>query len=231
MLSELTRLLTEALGPDLLSVTLFGSAAESKLRLTSDVNVVLVVTGFQPQKFESLKPHIAAAESAIALKLMILEENEVSQAAEAFSVKFTDIGRRHKVLWGQDIFANLQVPREAVIRRTRQALLNQLLRLRSLWLGRSAREEQLVLLIAETAGPLRSVAATLMELRGTPQANGKEALTKMLTEILGAEGGALSANISRAREKGTLPPGEAELTLLKIMRCVEAIYKEAKSLP
>ena len=40
----------DALGPDLLSVVLFGSAAEGKLRATSDLNLILVLASFTNPK-------------------------------------------------------------------------------------------------------------------------------------------------------------------------------------
>ena len=52
-------------------------------------------------------------------------------AAEAFAVKFGDIGRRHRMLHGVDPFEALTASRAATIARLRQVLLNQLLRLRA----------------------------------------------------------------------------------------------------
>lgn len=43
MIGELVTALRAALGEDLVSVVLFGTAAEDKLRATSDVNVIIVL--------------------------------------------------------------------------------------------------------------------------------------------------------------------------------------------
>ena len=53
-LSESTAAAQQALAEDLLSVVLFGSAAEGRLRATSDVNVVLVLRRVDPKKLEPI---------------------------------------------------------------------------------------------------------------------------------------------------------------------------------
>jgi len=54
-ISQLVSECQAALGPDLVSVTLFGSAAEGRLRVTSDVNVALVLKAFDVQKIGVLR--------------------------------------------------------------------------------------------------------------------------------------------------------------------------------
>ncbi len=227
-LQDLKDRFCETLGPDLVSLVLFGSAAEGRLRLTSDVNLIVVVSDFRSERFEPLQPHILAAESSIALRLMILREEEISPAAELFSVKFQDILHRHRLLFGKDVFAGLKVPRDALLNRARQTLLNQMIRLRTLSITRIAHSEQLVPLIADTAGPLRASAATLCELRGEAVTGGKAALEKIMAEILGSEGTALASRISYAREYGILSFQEAKEVLNELSRVIEAMYREAQ---
>ena len=44
-----------ALSPDLASIVLFGSAAEGRLRATSDVNVILVLARFDPTRVDQVR--------------------------------------------------------------------------------------------------------------------------------------------------------------------------------
>ena len=121
---------SRVLGSDLRSIVLFGSAAEGKLRATSDVNVVLVLSAFDPAKVDSLREPLRTAHAAVRLSPMILLESEIPSAAEAFAEKFSDILRRRRVLHGSDPFAGVSIPRSAAIGRLRQVLLNLVLRLR-----------------------------------------------------------------------------------------------------
>jgi hypothetical protein len=157
-----------ALGETLHAIVLFGSAAENRMRATSDVNVVVVVSAFDQARVAALRPGIERAHAAIRLEILWLLTTEVAAAAEAFAVKFTDIARRHRTLHGPDPFAGLAVSRPATIARLRQVLLNQLLRLRATYAVDGPREERLALRIADAAAPLRVSAAEILELEGGP---------------------------------------------------------------
>src|SRR5262245_38266709 len=80
-----------ALGPDLRSIVLYGSAAEGKLRKTSDVNVMVVLAAFNPERVDKLREPLRAAHAAVELEAMFLLEKEIPAAVEAFAVKFADI--------------------------------------------------------------------------------------------------------------------------------------------
>jgi len=62
--------------------------------------------------------------------------------------------------------------------RLRQVLLNLALRLRSAYAADGDREERLAVLVADAAGPLRSCAATIVELQGRSAASGKSAFPR-----------------------------------------------------
>jgi predicted nucleotidyltransferase len=165
-----------AFGERLFSAVLFGSAAEGRLRATSDVNLILVLTAFLQADAEQLAPALQIARAAIRLEPMFLLDSEVPLAAECFAQKFADIGRRRRVLHGPDPFANMAIPRAAEIFRLKQVLLNLVLRLRESFAVRAGRGEQIAMLVADTAGPLRACAATLLELETGKVHTPKEAL-------------------------------------------------------
>src|SRR3989441_11959745 len=121
----------EAFGDDLVSVVLFGSAAEGALRATSDVNLIVILRAFDRARADAVRDAARVAHAAAGLRAMFLLREEVEQAAAAFAQKFADVRRRHRVLWGEDPFARLAVPRAALAARTNQVLLNLALRLRA----------------------------------------------------------------------------------------------------
>lgn len=166
VLSDFVDAAREAFGGDLQSIVLFGSGAEGALRATSDVNVVVVLAAFDTAKAATLRSAFRSAHAAANLAAMYLLRAEVPAAAEAFAQKFADIERRHRVLFGDDPFAALDVPRAALIARLLQVLLNLTLRLRAAYIERGLREEQIARVIADVAGPIRTCAANLMALEG-----------------------------------------------------------------
>jgi predicted nucleotidyltransferase len=168
VLSDFLDTARDALSVDLVSAVLFGSAADGRLAPTSDVNLLLVLRAFSPEKMARLRDALLAAEAAIKLRVMFLLEDELSSAAEFFAQKFADILRRHRTVLGKDVLASLAIPRHAEIFRLRQILLNLVLRLRDAYVTRGHRPEQAARILADALGPLRAACATLLALEGEP---------------------------------------------------------------
>lgn len=220
----------EALGPVLRSVVLFGSAAEGRLRATSDVNVLVVLSAWDVERLDALREPLRTAQAAVRLSAMLLLEEEVAAAIEAFPVKFADILRRRRVLHGLDPFSAGAVPRGAEIENLRQVLLNLVLRLRERYLMASLREEQAARAVAEAAGPLRSSAASLLGLEGRPAPSPKEALAIVARDLPGPGWNEVLADLSLARERGPLRPGSAPATLRRLIDLAQALSDRARRL-
>lgn len=221
---QVSRILTEfidaaksAFGADLKSIILFGSGAEGRLRATSDVNVILLLSQFDQRAAQAMREPLRVAQAAIRLSPMFIVEAELPAAVTAFAEKFSDILRRRRILHGTDPFVGVTIPRDIVIARLDQVLLNLVLRLREAYVMRGLREEQLALAVADAAGPLRSSAATLRELQGQPGGSSKAALESLVSAINDATVSEVLPRISEAREKRVLPHGVAGPTLLKLI--------------
>jgi len=230
-LTEFVEQARSAFANDLRAVVLYGSGAEGKLRPTSDVNLMLVLSAFEQKKADQLREPLRLAQAAIRLKSMFLLESEVRPAMEAFAVKFADITRRRRVLYGDDPFAGIAVERDDAVVRLKQTLLNLTLRLREAYIARGLREEQLVAMIADLAGPLRSCAATLLDLEGKPVGSAKDALHQVATSLPnGAEWATEVSRISEAREDGTLAPGTAAPTLFHLIELASSMRTRVEAL-
>lgn len=230
ILAEFLAAARESLGDSLRSAVLYGSAAEGKLRPTSDLNLILVLSGFLQEKMDRLREPLRTGYAAARLSVLFLLESEIKTAADAFAVKFSDIGHRHKVLLGSDPFADLKVSRSAHLFRLRQVLFNLILRLRSQYMLRSLREEQLVLLVADAAGPLRSAAFSLLELEGRPAASPKEALDQFASSLPSSDWKVILPRLSTARETRNLPAGTAGPTLFRLMELAQHLHAKSSLL-
>jgi predicted nucleotidyltransferase len=218
------------LGANLRSIVLFGSAAENRLRATSDVNVVVVLSAFDRQQVDGLSETLAAANAAIRLNVMWLLESEIAAAVEAFSVKFADIIRRHRVLRGPDPFQAITVPRHAAIARLRQVLLNLVLRLRASYALDSRREERLTVVLAETAGPLRASAAEILELESGKRLPPREALEQVARDLPGEGWPQVLEAIRQARQDRALAAGSAAPMIAKTIDLAYQLLRRALAL-
>ena len=208
----------ESFGDSLKSILLFGSAAEGKMRATSDVNVLMGFTRIDLDRVEAWRSQVAALAAAVDLKPLVLMEDEVAAAVDAFAVKYFDILHRRRVLHGSDPFESLTINNEALRRRISQVLLNLTLRLRhSLLLHNdTARTHALV----EAVGPLRATAVALQEVSRQPQTAAKEALLALASSH-GAT--ALIERMQVLREKGDPVTADSMRLLGELIAFVRAI--------
>lgn len=219
-----------AFGENLRAAVLYGSAAEGRLRATSDVNLLLVLRAFDQAQADAIREPFRVAHAAIQLETMFLLETEITLAADAFAVKFSDILARHRILHGSDPFAALVISRPAAIRRLNQVLVNLALRLRERYVLVSLREEQLARVVADVAGPLRACAATLLKLEGKGDLAPKAALATVVREAGIPQADDMLAHISAAREQGELPPGVGTSLLFTVIRLAQLMQERTAKL-
>src|SRR6185369_15620233 len=215
----------QAFGDALISAVLFGSAAEGRLRSSSDVNLLLLLKQFDRSKADLVREPFRTAHAAMRLDVMFLLESEIEPVMDAFAVKFSDILSRRRVLYGLDPFVGLVIPPEAVRRRTMQVLLNLMLRMRERYALVSLREEQLAHVVADVAGPLRACASSVLALEGKHAPSPREALALIIAEQDASGGNDVVNLIDTARREGSLPAGTAGPLLFSLMELAEFMYE------
>lgn len=191
---------------------------------------MLVLVAFDRAKAEALREALTAAQAAIKLNVMFVLEQELQPAAEAFAPKFADILRRRRVVTGADPLLGISVPRAALLARLRQILLNLALRLREAYVSHGTRPEQLARIISQAAAPLRTSAASLIELEGGALLPPKEALEQVTASLGDRDWLPVLKNISRARERGLLTIDEAESTLLAAIDLAQRMRARAAAI-
>lgn len=220
----------EACASNLVSVVLFGSAAEGRMRASSDVNLILVTKEFEVSQVDLLREVLRIAYAAIRMNVMFILESEISAASDAFAVKFSDVLNRNRILFGSDPFKNMEVSRTATLQRLRQVIVNLMLRLRERYALVSLREEQLVPIIADIAGPIRTCAATILSLEGKKGIHPKEALQAFTQQLPGDHWSEMLKNMSTAREEQELRSGEAASTMLDLLRLLKAMHQHVQEM-
>jgi predicted nucleotidyltransferase len=218
------------LNEDLTSIILYGSAAEGKMRLTSDINLLVVLKKFPREKVDVFRENLRLAKTITDIKVMFILYDEIEEAAEAFAIKFSDIIHRHIVIFGSDPIQNLSISRDAKIRRLQQVILNLTIRLRERYAIVSLREEQLALVLADITGPLRVAAANILEIQGNPAASIKEALEIISSTLEVDNWQQALSTLSTIRETRMLAPGSASETCFTIMEILRGMQKMAAGL-
>ena len=227
VLEEFVATLLRAAGSKLDAVILFGSAAESRLRPTSDVNLLVVAEELTLQQLDSVRLALLAGRSAAGLTVMFLDKSELAHAMEAFAVKFTDIKARHRVLYGKSPLDSIEISRDAAIRRVRQVLLNLTLRLRERYVIDGEHEERLARFLADITGPVRASAAAVIALKDGRILAPKTALEEL---VAGAEWDQALQGISSVHRGEHLPPGATRQLFGDVLRLLVALDATAYAL-
>ncbi|MBZ5523422.1 MAG: nucleotidyltransferase domain-containing protein [Acidobacteriia bacterium] len=228
LLSEFLRASQAAYSSDLVSVVLYGSAAEGKMGPGSDVNLLLVLKSFPREAAGKIRGPFLAAEAAIKLRAMFLREDELGQAAELFGQKFADIRRRHRILAGKDVISGISIPRPAEIFRLKQILMNLTLRLRESCVARNGRPEQVARVLADALGPLRAASATLLELEGAKAPDATAALQSVAASF-GPESAAAVEQMLVAHARRVLP-ADGQDVLFHVAEFTERLCERARRL-
>jgi predicted nucleotidyltransferase len=228
LLSEFVKAGQAAYSSDLVSVVLYGSAAEGRMGPASDVNLLLVVRTHSAEAGAKLREPFLAAEAAIRLRAMFVLESELASVAELFGQKFADIRRRHRVIFGDDLISGIKIPRPAEIFRLRQVLMNLALRLREASIARSGRSVQVARILADALGPLRASAATLLELEGFKSGDAMAAL-QAVAEACGPQSGTVLAQLAAAHA-GSEMTGDSQSVLFLVSELAGCMFERANRL-
>lgn len=229
ILEDLVQALRAGLGDALLSVVVFGSAADGRVRATSDVNLIVVVRSIDADRGAAVADAFRLARTAARVEPMILLECEVADAVHEFAAKFGDVMRRRRVIHGADPFSGLAIPRDVELRRLRQSLLNLTIRLRERAIV--AADVRVAGAVADTSGPLRAAAAALVALDTGETLTPKEALAR-LAPTLGVEGVAETlALVSAVREGQQRAPSESRTALWSMLSMARAMRRRALDMP
>jgi predicted nucleotidyltransferase len=169
-LTELVNRLKEAAGKNLESVVLYGSAASGAYKPgTSDLNVLCTLVTMDVHELQLLAPvmHWWTREQKEPPPLFFLTE-ELHRSTDVFAIESLDIKRAHRVLFGKDPIAELEVPMNLHRVQVERDLRLLLLRLRqhALLAGKNELEY--------TATLKRSDSSALILLRHTLLAFGEE---------------------------------------------------------
>ena len=113
-LTSLAASLREAYGPDLVSVTLYGSAARGDQVAGSDLNVVVVLRDLSLESLERGAGAVRSWQTAGNRSLLFFSPEWIERSADVFPLEFSDMRQWHVVIEGSDPFASFDAARETL---------------------------------------------------------------------------------------------------------------------
>jgi len=128
---QLVEKLKAALGADLVSVVLYGSAASGDYHPRfSDLNVFCVLARLAPEQLAKSEPVVRWWQGQGNPSPLMLTEHEVVTSTDCFPIEFQDMKRHHRLLFGRDVVSGLEIDGRFYRAQVECELRSKLLRLR-----------------------------------------------------------------------------------------------------
>lgn len=151
-LSELVTRLKQAAGANLRAVVLYGSAVDHDFREHSDLNVLCAFHRLEGTDVENVRPVGLWWWQKGHPPPLLFTLEELRDSADVFSIELLDMKARHRMLAGDDFFAELRVPMVLHKLQIERELRTNVIRLRQSFLRwRGKRSDLAALLIASAS--------------------------------------------------------------------------------
>lgn len=200
-LDGLVDALKTALGADLSAVLVFGSAARGRYRPgESDVDVCVVLKDTSADNLKKAANPLVLARNTARIEAVVLRDDEIGRAADAFPVFYDDIKRAHVMLHGDDPFASLSIAKEHKRVRVEQELREAQIRLRRAVVDGLFAERPLRGAVTRKLRQLRSPLHALFELLDEPSPDEIEPLLALASKRWGLSLGALEDGHAKAED-------------------------------
>jgi len=110
-INEFISRLRAASGENLLSVILYGSAADGEFHPDfSNVNLLCVLRESSFSALTAIAPAVEWWAKQKHHEPLVLTGEELERSTDVFSIEFLDMQQRHRVLFGEDVLNGLQIP-------------------------------------------------------------------------------------------------------------------------
>ena len=150
-LDQLVGRLRSALGADLVSVVLYGSAAAGDHQEKfSDYNVLCVLSLITPAQLARDRDNFSLVARAGNPSPLLLTAHEVENCTDCFAIEFQDIQEHHRILYGADVVAALTIDRSFYRAQVEHELRAKLVRLRQKAAGILSDKDVLCRLLADS---------------------------------------------------------------------------------
>lgn len=173
--------LKSSAGNNLVCVAVYGSAASEEFHSEfSDVNLLCVVRELSSQHLQSLAPAIQWWRASRFPAPLVFSRQEIERAADVFPIEMLDIREQHHILYGEDIFKNLNVPLDRHRFQLEHELRTKLLFLRQHYLSSCGDVQKVRLLLLDSVANFATLFRHTLLTRGEKPPHTKDEVIQQL---------------------------------------------------
>ncbi len=177
LLGQLVEKLRKAYGDGLVSVVLYGSAVTGDHQAKfSDFNVLCVLREITVRELAASEPVFRWWREQGSPSPLLLTEHELATSTDCFAIEFHDIKRHNRVLFGQDVIAELALDNIFYRAQVEHDLRAKLLRLRQKSCGTLSDANLMRRLLLDSVSTFCALFRHALVLHGDPPPVGKRAV-------------------------------------------------------
>ena len=200
----LTAGLKEICGENLCSVVLYGSAAAGDSVKTSDHNVLVVMRRVEAEDLQALTALCSDWAGNGNHAPLLFARDTLLRSADVFPVEFSDIKQTHKLLYGEDPFAGMEIDPALLRLELERELKSKLIILRENYLVTKGAPAKVDRLMAASVSAFLTLFKAALRLYGeTPPAKKLEAVPRLSKHIKFDE--EIFAVVWKLKESGKRP--------------------------
>ncbi|HEX4273948.1 MAG TPA: hypothetical protein VHZ74_01270 [Bryobacteraceae bacterium] len=218
-LDQLVEKLRKALGADLVSVVLYGSAAVGDSdEKYSDYNVLCVLSRIEPAQLGATEAIFRWWRGEGNPAPLLLTEREVRTSTDCFAIEFHDIKEHHRILHGADLVSGLEIDRSFYRAQVEHDLRAKLLRLRQKASGILSDKDVLTRLLADSISTFCVLFRHALLLYGFNAPARKRDVIESARERFGIDAAPFRRLLDLREQKGKGKETEPEALLAGYMR-------------
>jgi hypothetical protein len=226
-LNELVSRLKSAAKENLKAVVLYGSAVTGEFRAGhSDLNILCVVERAGSADLEHLH---GAAEWWVRQgnpPPLIFTFDELHRSADVFAIEMLDMKQRHRLLFGEDFFANFEVPMRLHRLQVERELRTDWLRLRQAILAAPLNYKAHMGIMAQSLSAFCSLFRHALFALGQPAPGTKREAVSAVATLTGADPSAFHAMLDLREGTRKASAVDVEASLHAYLEFVEVVTNE-----
>ena len=227
LLAELKEKLLAGAAKNLKAIVLFGSAARGEYHERhSDLNVLCLLERAKAQDLEALHEAVAwwVRKKFPAPQVFTLEELRAS--ADIFAIELLDMKAHHRMVYGEDFFAELTVPMQLHRLQVERELRTNWVKLRQGILLAPPKDRVLVALMDASVSTFVTLFRHALIALGENPLPGRHEVVEHIARLVGARPEAFQAVLEVREGKRKAPEVKARETLREYLELVERVTDE-----
>jgi hypothetical protein len=224
---ELVRKLKAAATDNLRAVILYGSAATEEFHTKhSDLNILCLVGQADAAHIEALHGPVEWWIRRGQRPPLVFTLEELRKSADIFTIELLDMKSRHRILYGENVLAEISVPLHNHSMQVERELRTDWLRLRQAILGAAQKPKVYLELMVSSFSAFSALFRHALIALGTPPAETKREAIENIAQFAGADSAGFQTILSLREGKISAREIDVENTLNQYFSFVEAVTEK-----